>query len=68
MQLDRDELSLLTRLEQLGVDSWRDDAVVAGKALRCGRGRRLGGREQGVDPSEQLLSQRASRRIAEPLR
>ena len=67
MELDRDQLSLLAGLEQLGVDSGRHDAVVAGKALRCRGGRRLGGREQGVDASEQLLSQRAPRRIAEPL-
>ena len=67
MELDRDELALLARLEQLGVDSGRDDAVVAGKALGCRRGRRLGGREEGVDASEQLLSQRSPRRIAEPL-
>ena len=67
MELDRDELSLLAGLEQLGVDSGRDDAVVAGKALGCRRRRRLGGREEGVDTSEQLLSQRSPRRIAEPL-
>ena len=67
MELDRDQLSLLAGLEQLGVDSGRHDAVVAGKALGCRGGRRLGGREQGVDASEQLLSQRAPRRIAEPL-
>ncbi len=54
-------------LEQLGVDSGRHDAVVAGEALGGGRGRLPGRREEGVDASEQLLSERASRRIAEPL-
>ena len=67
MELDRDQRSLLTGLEQLGIDSGRHNAVVAGKTVRCCCGRRLGGREEGVDASEQLLSQRAPRRIAETL-
>ena len=67
MELDRDQLSLLAWLEQLGVDSWRHDAIVAGEALGCRRGRRLGGGEQRVDASQQLLSQCAPRWIAEPV-
>jgi hypothetical protein len=67
VQLDRDQLSLLAGPEQLGVDAGRHDAVVAGEALGSRRGRSLGSREQGVDASEQLLSQRTPRWIAEPL-
>ena len=56
------------RREELEVDPGREDAVVAGEALGGRRGDLGGGGEQRVDPSEQLLAQRAARRIAEPLR
>ena len=68
MQLDRDQLPLRARLEQLGVDAERDDPVVAGEALGGRGGRRLGGGDQRIEPREQLLAQRPSRWVPEPLR
>ena len=66
--LEHDELPLLPGLEELGVDAFRDDPVVAREALRrrVGRLRRRG--DEGVDPCEQLLALRLRGRVPEPLR
>ncbi len=58
---------LARRGEELEVDAGRDDAVVAGEALRRGPGDRLGEREQRVETGEQPLALRAGRGVGEPV-
>ena len=68
VELDHDQLPLLAGREEARCRRpARHDAIVAGEALGGRRGGRLGGGEQRVDAGEQLLAQRAPRRIAEPL-
>ena len=67
VELDHDEPALARRCEQRRVDSRRDETEVAGEALRRRRRGLLGGRQERVDPREQLLAQRSPRREAEPL-
>ena len=58
MQLDHDQPPLLARPEEVEVDARRDHPVVAGESLARGGRRLLGGGDEGVDPSEQLVAQR----------
>ena len=63
-----DELPFLRRPEELSVDPFRDDPVLAGEALRRGVGRFRRRGDEGVGPREQLLALRLRGRVAEPLR
>ena len=67
-RLDHDALRLLRGREEVEIDAGRDDRVGAGEAI-AGAGRDLvARREKRVDPREQTVAVRASRREAEPLR
>ena len=68
MQLDDDQVALRRGAEELEVDAGRDDAIVAGEAQRGGGGRLCRRGEESVDPAEQLVPQRAARRVAEAVR
>ena len=68
MQLDHDQLPLDTGREELEIDARREHAVVAWEAHSGGRRDLVGGGEERVDSAQQLLPERAARRIAEPFR
>ena len=60
------ELGLPLRAgHEAGVDCGRDHAVLAGVDLGCALGRRLAGRDQGVDATAQPLPLAASQRVVD---
>src|SRR5665213_3664671 len=58
-QLDDDALPFRPGEEKGGIDAGGENAVVAGETLLGGFARRLGERDQRVEPPEQLLALRA---------